>query len=126
MSVIGVGTDIVEVSRIEQMKEAARERLAKRVLTPSELSIYANHGQPSRYLAKRWAAKEAASKALQTGIAKGVSFQHFEIINDDNGAPHIKLTEKALERASTMGATSWFISIADEQRYATATVILSK
>ena len=63
---------------------------------------------------------------LQTGIAKGVSFQHFEIINDDNGAPHIKLTEKALERASTMGATSWFISIADEQRYATATVILSK
>jgi len=126
MSVVGVGIDIVEISRIEQMKDKARERLAQRVLTPLEFTTYENHSQASRFLAKRWAAKEAASKALQTGIAKGVLFQHFEIVNDNNGAPHMNIIDVALERAQTMGAKSWFISIADEQLYATATVILSK
>ena len=126
MSVVGVGIDIVEISRVVEMNEASRQRLAKRVLTPTELAIYLQHKQAARFLAKRWAAKEAAAKSLQTGIAKGVSFQHFEISNDDFGAPHIQLSDAALTRAQDMGASSWHISIADEKNYATATVILSK
>ena len=80
MSVVGIGTDIIEISRIENMSIKVRDKLALRVLTPMEHQKYQSLANPSLYLAKRWAGKEAASKALGTGIANGVSFQHFEII----------------------------------------------
>ncbi|MFD2168032.1 holo-ACP synthase [Thalassotalea euphylliae] len=126
MSVVGVGTDIVEVGRIASMAEAAKQRLAKRVLTPEELAVFAEHPQADSYLAKRWAAKEAASKALGTGIADSVSFQHFHITNTDMGAPIIDLSDRALELAHRLGANSWHISISDEKHYALAFVVLSK
>lgn len=126
MSVVGVGTDIVEVSRIAQMAEGAKSRLAQRVLTPIELEQYQAHSQPDHFLAKRWAAKEAAAKSLGTGIAAGVSFQHFHIDNDEFGAPHLMLTDVALSKASEKGADNWHISISDEKHYALAFVVLSK
>ncbi|QOL25578.1 holo-ACP synthase [Thalassotalea sp. LPB0316] len=126
MSVVGIGTDILDSSRIANMKPAVREKLAKRVLTPNELERYHEHTFPSQYLAKRWAAKEAASKALQTGIAKGVSFQHFEINNTDTGAPIIDITGVALEKAQALGATSWHISLADDNALISAFVVLSR
>lgn len=125
MSVVGVGTDIVEISRLEKMKLSALQRLAQRVLTPSELQIFNEVKLPHRYLAKRWAAKEAASKALGTGIASGVSFQHIEITSLASGQPQIVFSDRALELARELGAESWHISISDEQSLATAFVVLS-
>jgi holo-[acyl-carrier protein] synthase len=125
MSVVGIGTDIVEISRLEQMKPPAIQRLAQRVLTPSELKIFNKIKLPHRYLAKRWAAKEAASKALGTGIASGVSFQHIEITSLASGQPQIVFSDRALELARELGAESWHISISDEQSLATAFVVLS-
>ncbi|WP_448551534.1 holo-ACP synthase [Thalassotalea montiporae] len=127
MSVVGVGTDIVEVSRIAQMKDAAKQRLAERVLTASELAIYSAHHQPQAdsFLAKRWAAKEAAAKSLGTGIADGVSFQHFIIENLPSGAPVLTLSDRALVLATELGASHWHISISDEKHYALAFVVLS-
>lgn len=125
MSVVGIGTDIVEIARIEQMQEPALSKLARRVLTDSELSHYQSLTQKHRYLAKRWAAKEAASKALGTGIAQGVSFQHFEIISLSTGQPQLQLTERALAHAQRLGANSWHVSISDEKSFATAFVVLS-
>ena len=125
MSVVGIGTDIVEISRLEQMKPSAFQRLAQRVLTPSELQIFNEVKLPHRYLAKRWAAKEAASKALGTGIASGVSFQHIEITSLASGQPQIVFSDRALELARELGAESWHISISDEQSLATAFVVLS-
>ena len=125
MSVVGVGTDIVEVSRIAGMKDAAKLRLAKRVLTDVELNTYLAHPQADSYLAKRWAAKEAAAKSLGTGIAVGVSFQHFYIESLPSGAPVLHLTDKARELATSLGANSWHISISDEKHYALAFVVLS-
>ncbi|TPH16570.1 holo-ACP synthase [Litorilituus lipolyticus] len=128
MSVVGLGTDIIEVNRIADMKDAMRERLAKRVLTPCEYKRYeeASTTIANAFLAKRWAGKEAAAKALGTGIADGVSFQHFTIVSLDNGKPVLELTDRALTIAQSLGATHWHISLADETHYATATVILSK
>lgn len=126
MSVVGVGTDIVEVSRIANMAEGAKSRLAKRVLTPIELDIYQKHAQQDSYLAKRWAAKEAAAKALGTGIADGVSFQHFFIESLPSGAPKLHLSGRGLELAQAMEASNWHISISDEKHYALAFVVLSK
>ena len=124
MSVKGLGTDIVEIARIE-VALAKSNRLAERVLTESEMQLFLNHAQPARYLAKRWAAKEAAAKAFGTGIGRGISFQHFETSNDDLGAPHLSLSGPAQAMACERGITCVLLSISDESHYAMATVILS-
>ena len=128
--IVGLGTDIVEIARIETRvpvageKELQTNRLAKRVLTPSELDIFIKSSNPGRYLAKRFAAKEAAAKALGTGIGRGVSFQHIEISNNGNGAPVVTFSGGAAERLAALGGARGHLSIADEKHYATATVIL--
>jgi len=125
VSVVGLGTDIIEISRIEKMSVMAKNKLARRVLTPEELEFHANLKFPDRYLAKRWAGKEAASKALGTGIADGVSFQNFHINSLDSGQPVLMLSGRALEVAQALGANTWQISLSDEVTYATSVVILS-
>ena len=125
MSVVGIGNDIVEIDRIANMADKVKVKLALRVLTPRELAIYQQHKQADRYLAKRWAAKEAAAKALGTGIAAGVSFQHFDIQSKPSGQPELILSGQALSIAKSLEATQWHISISDEASYATAFVVLS-
>ncbi len=122
---IGIGTDIVDIRRIADMSESARLRLAKRVLTDAEFQRFSAIKQPERFLAKRWAGKEAAAKALGTGIAAGVSFQHFEIISLPSGQPRLLLSSQALFIAQELGAKTWHISLSDEVKYATAFVVLS-
>ncbi|GHE86217.1 holo-ACP synthase [Thalassotalea profundi] len=126
MSVIGIGTDIIEINRIVNMSEPAKEKLAKRILTASEYQRYININAQDAFLAKRWAAKEATAKALGTGIAKGVSFQHIEIHSLASGKPILVLSDIALSLAQEQGATQWHVSLADEKLYATAFVILSQ
>jgi len=134
MPVVGIGTDIIEINRITAMTDNTCDRLAKRILTPDEyqyfcsLLLNANDLSPSRavrYLAKRWAGKEAAAKALGTGIACGISFQQIEIVSLESGQPTLVLSGKALEVARAKKATCWHISLADEALYATAFVTLS-
>lgn len=125
MSVVGIGNDILEVNRIQSMADKAKQRLALRVLTPREYEKYATLKQPDRYLAKRWAGKEAAAKALGTGIAAGVSFQNFDIVNLVSGQPILELSGRALEVAQQLNATTWHISLSDEKHYALAFVVLS-
>jgi holo-[acyl-carrier protein] synthase len=122
MAIVGLGTDLVEISRIEQSL-ARSPRLVQRVLTANEKAIYQQHAQPARYFAKRFAAKEAASKALGTGIGRGISFQHFEISNDALGRPVLTLTDAAKALAAQLGAEKTWLSITDEQAFACATVI---
>lgn len=130
MAIVGLGTDIVEIARIEQSL-ARSPALVKRVLTTDEQAIYAgladNHpANAARYFAKRFAAKEAAAKALGTGIGRGVSFQHISISNNADGAPKLALNDYASELAATMGVSHIWLSITDEQAYAAATVILER
>ncbi|WP_394172225.1 holo-ACP synthase [Thalassotalea litorea] len=126
MSVVGIGNDLLEIARIVNMPPRACEKLSMRILTKSELQIYAQHNYPQRFLAKRWAAKEAAAKALGTGIANGVSFQHIEISNLDNGQPRLSFSGRALEIAEQLNARSFHISLSDEEHYAMAFVVLSE
>jgi holo-[acyl-carrier protein] synthase len=123
MAIVGLGTDIIEIARIEQSL-ARSPRLVQRVLTETEQQILAAHGQPARYFAKRFAAKEAAAKALGTGIGRGISFQHFSVSNDPSGRPQLELTGPAKALADSMHVRSVWLSISDEQAYACATVIL--
>lgn len=130
MPVIGIGTDIVDISRIAKMTDTTCQRLAKRILTPNEFQCFEIKKAQSitgaaHYLAKRWAGKEATAKALGTGIANGVSFQHIEIKSLESGQPVLELSGRALEIARSLKANVWHISLADEKLYATAFVTLS-
>ena len=130
MPVVGIGTDIIEINRIANMVEDTRNRLAKRVLVPCEYQHFctmhiSSPNNAVRYLAKRWAGKEAVAKALGTGIADGVSFQHIEIKSLASGRPTLELSDRALEVAKSLNASHWHISLADEKVYATAVVTLS-
>ncbi|PJC86289.1 holo-ACP synthase [Vibrio sp. HA2012] len=123
MAILGLGTDIAEIGRIEQALERSGEAFAERILAEPEMTVFAGLKQKSRYLAKRFAAKEAASKALGTGIAHGVTFHDFVVSNDEHGKPVLVLSHKALEIAQGMGVKHTHISISDERHYAVVTVL---
>lgn len=121
--IVGLGTDIVEIERIEAQCLKS-SRLAERVLTPNEMQLFENHLHPARFLAKRFAAKEAAVKALGTGIGNGISWQHIEIQNNDLGQPYLIFTDAFAMHCEQRGVTNSAVSISDEKHYAVATVIL--
>lgn len=123
MAIVGLGTDIVEIARIEQQLEKST-RLAQRVLTKNELAQFDSHKFAGRFLAKRFAAKEASVKALGVGIGKGVSFQDVEVKNLASGQPVLHFYGKFAQLCEQQGVTHSFISISDEQHYAVATVVL--
>lgn len=123
MAIIGLGTDIVQISRFGSVNHE-RPGVAKKVLTPDEFAIFAQTAHPQRFLAKRFAAKEAAVKALGTGIGHGVSWQDLWLSHSDKGQPILQYTGGFAEIAKGLGVTSSFISISDEQEYAVASVIL--
>ncbi|MGG4609933.1 holo-ACP synthase [Providencia sp. Me31A] len=124
MAIIGLGTDIVEIARIEAMIERTGDSFAKRVLTETELIQYQQQSKPARFLAKRFAVKEAAAKALGTGFRNGLAFNQFEVTNDKLGKPLLSLSDKALKLADNLHATHFHVSITDERHYAVATVII--
>lgn len=123
MAIAGIGTDIIEIARLEA-KASSLDKLAARVLTKTELAIYTGHSAPVRYLAKRFAAKEAAVKALGTGIGNGVSWQHIEVRNNALGQPSLAFSGYVAELCEQRGIRASFVSISDETHYATATVVL--
>ncbi|ANI81837.1 holo-ACP synthase [Kosakonia oryzae] len=124
MAILGIGTDIVEIARIEAVIARSGDRLARRVLSANEWEIYQAHQQPVRFLAKRFAVKEAAAKALGTGIRNGLAFNQFEVFNDELGKPSLRLWEEAQRMAEKMGVRSMHVTLADERHYACATVII--
>ena len=124
MAIIGIGTDIVEISRIKSVYKKYPRGFADRVLHKNELKILKKHQSPAVFLAKRFAAKEALAKALGTGIAKGVSFKHIEISNSEHGQPVLILHDETLVIANKLGVKNNFISLSDEKKYAIAYVIL--
>ncbi len=126
MAILGLGTDIVEIARIQAVVERSGDRFAQRILSAAEWTQYLQHKQPIRFLAKRFAVKEAAAKAFGTGIRNGLAFAQFEVINDILGKPGLRFYLQAAELAKSLGVTSVHVSLADERRYACATVILEK
>ncbi|HBH7894339.1 TPA: holo-ACP synthase [Vibrio vulnificus] len=123
MAIVGLGTDIAEIERVEKALARSGVAFAERILSVQEMETFVSLKQQGRFLAKRFAAKEAASKALGTGIAHGVSFQDFIIKNDDNGKPYLQLAGRAAELAHQMGVCHTHLSLSDERHYAVATVI---
>ena len=124
MAILGLGTDIVEIERIAGVIERSGDRLARRVLSEAEWQQYQRHQQPVRFLAKRFAVKEAAAKAFGTGIRGGLAFNQFEVYNDELGKPGLRFFNHASEVAAKLGVRQVHVTLADERHYACATVII--
>lgn len=123
--ILGIGTDLVLIERIDGVLQRQGERFARRILTDEELQRFQSHGQPARYLAKRYAAKEAILKALGTGLAAGLTWHCMQIDNDPAGAPIVILSGMALQRLEQGGGGRMLLSLSDERDQALAFAIWS-
>ncbi|GGX69871.1 holo-ACP synthase [Saccharospirillum salsuginis] len=121
----GIGTDIVEIERIARVLERQGDRFLNRILTPAERDEYQRRNRPVKFLANRFAGKEAVAKALGCGIADGVTFHCIEILPNAQGAPEVVLTDRAEERLGMAGAQKVLLSLADEHHYVVAFALIS-
>jgi holo-[acyl-carrier protein] synthase len=128
MKIFGIGTDIVNIKRIEKSLEEYRNTFKARIFTKDEISYCEKSKNPASFFAKRFAAKEALSKALGTGIRKGINFKDIEILNDKYGKPFIKLkgkTKSFLKKKVKNKTYNIYLSLSDDKPWAQATVIIS-
>ena len=122
--IVGLGTDLVEISRIEQSIARYGERLLARVYTPGEIVFCRRKKNAAESFAARFAAKEAAAKALGTGISRGVSWQEIEVVRRPGERPEIVFHGRAAERAQAMGVRNASLSLTHSRDVAMAVVIL--
>ena len=124
--IFGIGTDIVEIKRIEEI--TSLKKFAGRILSENEQHIFAsmNDSEKIRYISKQFAGKEAISKALGTGINKDVSFNNIEILRDDDGMPFFNPINQLDNLIADLGITKTHVSLADENHYAIAIAVLEK
>ncbi|MEM8733052.1 MAG: holo-ACP synthase [Planctomycetota bacterium] len=118
--VIGIGTDIIECDRIDQMIEKHGDTFLHRVYTKEEIEYCQGRKASNQHYAGRWAAKEAALKALGTGWAHGIQWTDVEVVNQQGGRPIIVLDGKAKEIGDSQGIDEMMISISHCKHYATA------
>lgn len=122
--IFGIGTDIVRVARVQQDLERFGERFAARILTDKELAEFQDVKDRAHFLAKRFAAKEAAVKALGTGFTQGIHWREIGVGHDGRGKPLLELSGRALEFAQAHGIAAVHVSLADETDHAVAFVTL--
>ncbi|MBX3460995.1 MAG: holo-ACP synthase [Planctomycetes bacterium] len=124
MAILGIGTDIVEVARIERLLRDKGDDFKARVFTPAEIDYCRNKANPALHYAGRFAAKEAFMKAIGTGWAKGVGFGEIGVLNNDEGKPALHVSGEAKKVLDGFGPSFLWLSISHTRQYATATVII--
>ena len=122
--IYGIGTDIVEVSRIEESLARFGDAFAQRILTEQEWLSFQRSKTQARFLAKRFAAKEAFAKALGTGLREPATFQNIGVVHDDLGKPILALSEALQRFLDDKGIVRQHLSISDEKALAAAFVVL--
>lgn len=122
--IFGIGTDIVRISRMAENLDRYGERFAARILTEAEMAVFTGSAQQAQFLAKRFAAKEAAAKALGTGFRDGLSLRDISVSNDILGKPELMFSQRAQQNLEKQGVGSAHLSLSDEREYAIAYVIL--
>jgi holo-[acyl-carrier protein] synthase len=120
LSVLGIGTDIIEMDRLQKSIEAHPERLLKRLFTIREKEYCLRYRNPIPHFAVRFAAKEAVAKALGCGFGERLSWQDLEILNDEAGKPEVHCSEKANER---FNSPRLLLSLSHCKQYATAVAL---
>tara|TARA_B100000674_G_scaffold482540_1_gene485126 strand:+ start:231 stop:608 length:378 start_codon:yes stop_codon:yes gene_type:complete len=124
--IFGIGTDIVDVTRIKKMKSI--DSFAKKILGDNEFLKFSKLSESKKifFIAKQFAGKEAFAKAIGTGISGDVNFKTIEILRNDKGKPMFKFAEKTQLLIDNLGIAHSHVSLSDEKEYALAFVILEK
>ena len=122
--IYGVGTDLIEIRRVEKALRRFGERFARRILCEPELKRFGAHRKPAAYLAKRFAAKEAFTKALGTGIRHPANWHGVWVRNLKSGKPELEFSTELRNFLEQRGIRKAHVSLTDEREMACATVIL--
>jgi holo-[acyl-carrier protein] synthase len=122
--ILGTGIDIIEVARIALSHEKFGERFVNRILLPDEIGYCLSHRQPAPFLAVRFAAKEAVSKAFGTGIGAALGWRDIEIRRKESGEPYVVLHGKGRELFVARGAKQLHVTLSHTAHYATAMSVL--
>lgn len=124
--IYGIGTDMVDVKRIERLYEQYKDAFALKILSRLEYLEWQSHPQPVAFLAKRFAAKEAVSKALNTGLRSPVSLGNIGVVHDALGKPELWFDESLQTWLDDQGVKSVHVSFTDEAHYCLAFVVAEK
>ena len=124
--IYGIGTDLVQSSRIADSLEKYGTRFAQKILSENEWSEYTESSRPVSFLANRFAAKEAFSKAIGTGLRHPVSFSNITVMHDSLGKPYFEFGDELDQLIKENKITYHHLSISDEINLASAFVILEK
>jgi holo-[acyl-carrier protein] synthase len=124
--IYGIGVDLVETPRIARLLEQYGERFARRVLTEVEWPGYQRTTKPVLYLANRFAAKEAFSKAMGTGFRYPVTLQNISVVQNKAGKPYYALSAELSATMAQQEITGHHLTISDEKSMACAVAILEK
>jgi holo-[acyl-carrier protein] synthase len=122
--VIGVGTDLIEIARIQQSIDRFGERFLERVFTPREIDFCRRKKNAAESFAARFAAKEAGAKALGTGISRGVGWLELDVARSPGERPHLQLSGRAAELAHSLGVATISLSLTHSRDVALAVVIM--
>ncbi len=122
--IVGLGTDCIAIARVAACHRRHPQRFLEWIFTAAEQTYCLRASDPAPHLAVRWAAKEAAMKALGKGWADGVQFRHCEVIRRDSGQPQLVLHHRAQTLAAALEVTSLHLSLSHADGMAIATVIL--
>ena len=127
--ILGVGIDLVSVRRIQELENKFKQKFLQKVFTKNEILASQKKFSSEIFLAKRFAAKEAFSKALGLGLGRGINFSDIEISNDDLGKPQIKILnnkEEFVKKHFHCEDFSVHLSLTDEESFASAVVLIEK
>jgi holo-[acyl-carrier protein] synthase len=124
VSVRGIGVDVVKVERIAEALERFGERMEQRLFTDGERTYCRTHKDPLPHFAARFAAKEAAFKAIGTGLSGGVGWKHAEVIQPGGRQPRLEFHGVALERFRSLGCTDTHVSLTHDGGIAIACVVI--
>jgi holo-[acyl-carrier protein] synthase len=125
--IVGIGIDLVEVARMRRLLDSKGERALLRLFTDGERSYAATHPEPSRQLAARVAAKEAAFKALSgNDLARAIGWRELEVVSRKGAAPLLLLHGRAMERATELGLSRVLLTITHTETTAAAFVVAER
>ena len=122
--IFGIGTDLVHIPRMQNLLDKHGDRIAERILSEDEFAEFKLQLKPAAFLAKRFAAKEAAAKALGTGFRDGLSLRHIVVKNNQLGKPELSFEAVGQNLLETLNIDRCLLSLSDDQDYASAYVIL--
>lgn len=128
MKIFGIGTDIVNIKRIDKILKKNGNSFKNKFFSKNEIIYCEKKKDPTAFYAKRFAAKEAVTKAMGTGITRGISLKNIEVVNDLNGKPDIRLKGKVdeiLKKRIKRKKYNIYLSLSDDKPWAQATAIIS-